>query len=98
MYVKIESSIETTMKSLYDLLWGQYSKTLRSRLRGHDDYTAYSTSADSIALLKAVRAKMTGARNTQTYRIHYIRPCETSTIYRKGSTVPTKNTTTNLIC
>jgi hypothetical protein len=65
MYVKIESSIETTMKSLYDLLWGQCSKTLRSRLRGHDDYIAYSTSADSMELLKAVRAKMTGCRNKQ---------------------------------
>jgi hypothetical protein len=65
MYVKIESSIETTMKSLYDLLWGQYSETLRSRLRGHDDYIAYSTRADRMALLKAVHAEMTGFHNKQ---------------------------------
>jgi hypothetical protein len=56
IYKKIESSIETTMKSLYDL---------RSRLRDYDDYTAYSTSADSMALLKAVGTKMTGFRNKQ---------------------------------
>jgi hypothetical protein len=54
MYVKVEASIETTMKSLYDLLWGQCSETIRSRLRGHDDYTNYSANADSMALLKAI--------------------------------------------
>jgi hypothetical protein len=30
MYVKIEASIERTMKSLYDLIWGQCSESLRS--------------------------------------------------------------------
>ena len=29
IYVKIESSIETSLKSLYDLIWGQCSETLR---------------------------------------------------------------------
>jgi hypothetical protein len=36
----------------YDLIWGQCSESLRSRLRGHDGFTTYSTSADSLALLK----------------------------------------------
>jgi hypothetical protein len=64
MYVKIDVAIETAMKSLYDLIWGQCSESLRSRLRGHDDYDSYSVDGDSIALLKAVRAEMTGFRNT----------------------------------
>ena len=63
MYVKIESAVETTMKSLYDLIWGQCSESLRSRLRGHDDYALYSPDADSIALLKGIRAEMTGFRD-----------------------------------
>jgi hypothetical protein len=65
MYVKIESAVETTMKSLYDLIWGQCSESLRSRLRGHDDYATYSPGADSIALLKGIRAEMTGFRDKQ---------------------------------
>jgi hypothetical protein len=54
MYVKTEAAIETAMMSLYDLLWGQCSETLRSRLKGNDDFAAYSASADSIALLKSI--------------------------------------------
>ena len=48
------------MMSLYDLIWGQCSEALRSRLRGHDDFASYSPDADSIALLKGIRAEMTG--------------------------------------
>jgi hypothetical protein len=53
------------MKSLYDLIWGQCSGLLRSRLRGYDDFTTYSTNADSLALLKGIRAKLTGFCNKQ---------------------------------
>jgi hypothetical protein len=74
MYVKIEASIETSLKSLYDLIWGQCSESLRSRLRGYNDYNTYSVSADSIALLKGIRTKMTGFRNKQylTHGLHQI--------------------------
>jgi hypothetical protein len=65
MFVKTKAAIESTMKSLYDLIWGQCSKSLRSRLRGHDHFATYSTTADSLALLKGIRAKMTGFRNKQ---------------------------------
>jgi hypothetical protein len=65
MYVKIESAVETTMKSMYDIIWGQCSDTLRSRLGGHDDYATYSLNADSIALLKGICAEMTGFRSKQ---------------------------------
>ncbi len=49
MYVKTEAAIETVMKSLYDLIWGQCSESLRSRLRGGNNFTTYSTTADSLA-------------------------------------------------
>jgi hypothetical protein len=65
MYVKVEASIETTMKSLYDLLWGQCRETICSRLRGYDDYADYSANAGSMVLLKAIRAEMTGFRDKQ---------------------------------
>jgi hypothetical protein len=63
--VKTEVAIETTMKSLYNLIWGQCSESLRSRLRGDENFITYSTTADSITLLKSIRAKMTGFRNKQ---------------------------------
>jgi hypothetical protein len=51
------------MKLLYDLIWGQCTKSLRSRLRGVNYFIAYSTIADSLALLKAIRSEMTGFHN-----------------------------------
>jgi hypothetical protein len=54
MFVKTKAAIESTMKSLYDLIWGQCSESLRSRLRGHSDFTTYSVDADSLALLKGI--------------------------------------------
>jgi hypothetical protein len=65
MFVKTKAAIESTMKSLYDLIWGQCSESLRSRLRGHKDFATYSTIADSLALLKEIRAEITGFRNKQ---------------------------------
>jgi hypothetical protein len=63
MYVKTEVGIEAAMKSVYDLIWGQCSESIQSRLRGYDDYNIYSANADSMALLKGIRAEMTGFRN-----------------------------------
>jgi hypothetical protein len=57
------------MKSLYDLIWGQCSESLRSRLCSDDNFAAYSTTANSLALLKAIRSEMTGFQNKQ-YRTH----------------------------
>jgi hypothetical protein len=65
MYVKIKSAVKTTMKSMNGLIWGQCSDTLRSRIRGHNNYATYAPNADSIDLLKGIRAEMTGFRNKQ---------------------------------
>jgi hypothetical protein len=65
MFVKTKAAIESTMKSLYDFIWGQCSESLRSQPRGHDPFVSYSANADSLALLKGIRAEMTGFRNKQ---------------------------------
>jgi hypothetical protein len=74
MYVKTEAAIETAMKSLYDLIWGQCTESTRSRLRGSDTFTTSSTTTDSITLLKSIRAEMTGLRNKQylSHALHKI--------------------------
>jgi hypothetical protein len=54
MYVKTEAAIKVAMKSLYDLIWGQCAKSLRSRLRGNYQFITYSTTADSLTLLKSI--------------------------------------------
>jgi hypothetical protein len=74
MYVKTEAAIEVAMKSLYDLIWGQCAESLRSRLRGDDQFTTYSTTADSLSLLKSIRAEMTGLRDKQylSHALHQI--------------------------
>jgi hypothetical protein len=65
MYVQMRAAITSAMKSLYDLLWGQCSESLRSRLRSFEDYPTYSQNGDSLTLLKGIRAEMTGFRNKQ---------------------------------
>ncbi len=65
MYVQMRAAITAAMKSLYNLLWGECSESLRSRLRGFDDYPTYSQDGDSLTLLKGIKAEMTGFSNTQ---------------------------------
>jgi hypothetical protein len=65
MFVQMRAAITAAMKSLYDLLWGQCSESLRSRLRSFNDYPTYSQNGDSLTLLKGIRAEMTGFRNKQ---------------------------------
>jgi hypothetical protein len=65
MFVEAKAAIESTMKSLYALIWGQCSKLLRSRLCVHNNFATYSTTADSLALLKGIWAEMTGFCNKQ---------------------------------
>ena len=60
IYVKTNQAIKLAMKSLYDLVWGQCSETMRSRLRSIHGYETITSDADSISLLKAIRAEMTG--------------------------------------
>ena len=59
------------MKSLYDLVWGQCSETMRSRPRSIHGYEKITSDADSISLLKAIRAEMAGFKEKQ-YLVHLI--------------------------
>jgi hypothetical protein len=97
MYVKTEAAIEAAMKSLYDLIWGQCAESLRSRLRGNDQFTTYSTTADSLSLLKSIRAEMTGLRDKQylSHALHQI--MRNFYGYSRRSIVATRTTTTNSI-
>jgi hypothetical protein len=66
LFVKTKGAIESTRKSLYDLLWGQCSKSLHLRLRSDPkNYTTYSINADSLALLKGIRAETTAFQKKQ---------------------------------
>eukprot|EP00591_Stephanopyxis_turris_P000094 CAMPEP_0195518894 /NCGR_PEP_ID=MMETSP0794_2-20130614/13873_1 /TAXON_ID=515487 /ORGANISM="Stephanopyxis turris, Strain CCMP 815" /LENGTH=156 /DNA_ID=CAMNT_0040647931 /DNA_START=274 /DNA_END=744 /DNA_ORIENTATION=+ len=42
LWVKMDAGIKSTIKSVYDLIWGQCSEMLRSRLRGDKKFTQYS--------------------------------------------------------
>ena len=50
----MEAIAQTGLKSVYDLIWGQCSNKLRSRLRGHTNLTTFSTNRDSILLLTTI--------------------------------------------
>ena len=54
MYVKKNHAIALAMKFLYDLVWGQFSKTMISRIIGVDNYATMPANADSIQLLTMI--------------------------------------------
>jgi hypothetical protein len=66
-FVKEKEGIVAAMKGLYSAIWGQCSETLRSRLKSNSDHMAISAAADSLKLLKAIRAEMTGFK-----KLHYL--------------------------
>jgi hypothetical protein len=71
-FVKDKAAIVAAMKALCSVIWGQCSEKLRSKLKGDADYNTTSADADSLSLLKAVWAEMTGLKkqgweNTQPY-------------------------------
>ena len=66
MYVKKNHAIALAMKSLYDLVWGQFSKTMISRIIGVDNYATMPANADSIQLLIMIQAEMTASKKNAT--------------------------------
>ena len=73
-YVKDDNMIVATMQALYNTVWGQCSKGLRSKLRSGTSYATYATTSNCIDLLKAIRAEMTGfkGRNYLASSIHSV--------------------------
>jgi hypothetical protein len=66
-FVKEKAGIVAAMMGLYSVIWGQCSEKLRSRLKSNSDHTAISATADSLGLLKAIRAEMNGFK-----KLHYL--------------------------
>ena len=66
--------IVAIMQALYNTVWGQCSKGLRSKLRSGTNYATYATTINCIKLLKAIRAEMTGfkGRNYLASSIHTV--------------------------
>jgi hypothetical protein len=66
-FVKEKAGILAAMKGLHSVIWGQCSETLRSRLKSNSDHASISATADSLELLKAIRAEMTCFK-----KLHYL--------------------------
>jgi hypothetical protein len=65
-YVKRKIYLEENMKTLYWVVWGQCTYAVRFRLEALDGHNDMSEKADSIALLKAIRALLVD--NFQSHR------------------------------
>jgi hypothetical protein len=46
------------MKTLYTLIWGQYSEAMRARLESKPSYAAMYAAYDSLKLLKSLKASV----------------------------------------
>ena len=66
-FVKDKAAITAAMKALYNMVWGQRSEALCSKLKSNPDYNTISANADSLGLLRAIRSEMTGFK-----RLHYL--------------------------
>ena len=71
MFVKMETSITNTLKGVYNVIWGQCSDPLWSKLRGHKDFNEIETKADTLELLQLIQGQMTGFKRGQ-YKPHSI--------------------------
>jgi hypothetical protein len=54
-YRKWNVSITESIKTLFNLVWGQCSETMQQKLESLDDYTNIRASSDGIALLLAIK-------------------------------------------
>jgi hypothetical protein len=55
-YVKRETNLQENRKTLYSLVWGQCTYVIRARLEALETHRNMSDIADSIKLLKAIKA------------------------------------------
>jgi hypothetical protein len=53
---KRDTAIDDNLKSLYSIAWGQCSEAMKAKLQSHDDFTSMDHKADSVWLLKEIRA------------------------------------------
>jgi hypothetical protein len=53
---KRDTAIDDNLKALYSIAWGQCSEAMKAKLQSHDDFTSMDLQADSVWLLKEIRA------------------------------------------
>jgi len=54
-FLKDEKVVRTTKRSLHNVVWGQCSHILRTKLKGDEDFIKIETSGDVVELLKKIR-------------------------------------------
>ena len=54
-YTKDEKSLESTLVSLYNVVWGQCSKLLQNKLKANPLYDDFNNSSDVVTLLKEIK-------------------------------------------
>ncbi len=54
-YVKQRSYLAENMKTLYSLVWGQCTDSMRQKLEAHKTFAGVSTTGDGLGLLKLVK-------------------------------------------
>ena len=53
--IKREDILESNMKMLFSLVWGQCSDSVRAKMEAQTNFTTISTTSDSLALLKLLK-------------------------------------------
>ena len=54
-YTKDKRSLESTLVSLYNVVWGQCSKLLQNKLKANPKYDDFNNSSDVVMLLKEIK-------------------------------------------
>jgi hypothetical protein len=68
-YVKRKTYLEDNMKTVYSLVWGQYTDVTRQNLESLDTFDAITANGDGLALLKAIKDLVYNFQN-QKYLPH----------------------------
>ena len=55
MTAKREMALETSLKQLYTVVWGQCSEAMKAQIRANKDYTDIDNLSDVVSLLKIIR-------------------------------------------
>ena len=60
IYVRTKNDIQMGIKSAYNLIWGQCTESMRTKIKMGETFLTYSTLSNTITLLLAIRAEMIG--------------------------------------
>ena len=53
-YIKEKRNLDTTLVSLYNVVWGQCSKLLQNKLKSNPKYTSFDDNSDVVSLLTEI--------------------------------------------